>query len=141
MFDKILLPTDGSEFSEHEVERATKALSDDGEIIILSVAGKLSATTPFQRKKDIEQMNKGFLKEANDNVERMAKLFDDSVNVRKMVKTGIPAETIVGVANEEDVDLIIIAASGKSGLHKFFIGSVAAKVLNTAEKDVLLIHN
>ena len=141
MFNKILLPTDGSEFSEREVERATKALADDGEIIILSVAGKLAATTPFQRKKNIDQMNEGFLKEAHQNVERMAKRFDDSVNVRTMVVTGIPAETIIDVAEKEDVDLIIIAASGKSGIHRFFSGSVAEKVLKSSERDVLLIHN
>ena len=141
MFDKILLPTDGSEFSEHEVERAIKALSDDGEIIILSVAVKLSATTPFQSKKNIARMNDGFLKEAEENVNHMAAKFDNRVNVRKMVLTGIPSDTIVEVAEKEDVDLIIIAASGKSGLHKFFIGSVAEKVLKSTERDVLLIHN
>lgn len=141
MFDKILLPTDGSEFSEYEVERAIKALSDDGEIIILSVASKLEATTPFQRKKNIESLNEEFLKEAHENVDRMAKRFDEHVNVRKLVITGIPADTIVKVADDEDVDLIIISASGKSGLHKFFIGSVAEKVLRKTEKDVLLVHN
>ena len=141
MFDKILLPTDGSEFSEHEVERAIKALSDDGEIIILSVASKLEPTTPFQKRKDIEKLNKGFLKEAHENVDNMAKRFDEEVNVKKMVITGLPAETIVQVAEDEDVDLIIIAASGKSGLHRFFIGSVAEKVLKSTERDVLLIHN
>lgn len=141
MFDKILLPTDGSEFSENEVERATKALADGGEIIILSVASKLAATTPFQSKKNIARMNEGFLKEAHENVDRMAKRFDDDVNVRKMVITGLPADTIVDVAEKEDVDLIIIAASGRSGLHKFFIGSVAEKVLKSTERDVLLVHN
>ncbi len=141
MFDKILLPTDGSEFSEHEVERATKALSDVGEIIILAVASKLEPTTPFQKRKNIENLNKGFLKEAHENVDHMAKRFDEDVNVKKMVVTGSPAETIVQVAEDEDVDLIIIAASGKSGLHRFFIGSVAEKVLKSTERDVLLIHN
>lgn len=141
MFDKILLPTDGSEFSENEVERAIKALSDDGEIIILSVASKLSATTPFQSKKTIARMNAGFLKEAQENVDRMASRFDERVNVRKMVVKGIPSDVIVDVAEKEDVDLIIIAASGKSGLHRFFIGSVAEKVLKSTERDVLLIHN
>lgn len=141
MFDKILLPTDGSEFSEHEVERAIKILSDDGEIIILSVAAKLEATTPFQRKKDVDKMNKGFLEEAHSNVNRMARRFDKRVKVKRMVVTGIPSDTIVDVAEKEDVDLIIIASSGKSGLHRFFIGSVAEKVLKSTERDVLLIHN
>jgi nucleotide-binding universal stress UspA family protein len=141
MFDKILLPTDGSEFSEHEVERAIKALSEDGEIIILSVAPQLEATTPFQSRKNVDRMNKGFLEEAQANVDHMAERFDKHVNVKKMVVKGIPSETIVDVAEKEDVDLIIIAASGKSGLHRFFIGSVADKVLKSTERDVLLIHN
>lgn len=141
MFDKILLPTDGSEFSEHEVERAIKALSDDGEIIILSVASKLEATTPFQRKEKIETLNEGFLKEAHENVDSMAKHFDGHVNIRKMVVTGAPADTIIEVSEDEDVDLIIISSSGKSGLHKFFIGSVAERVLRRSSKDVLLVHN
>ena len=71
----------------------------------------------------------------------MAKRFDGHVNVTKMVVVGIPADTIVKIAEDEDVDLIIISASGKSGLHKFFIGSVAEKVLRKSNKDVLLIHN
>ena len=58
-----------------------------------------------------------------------------------MVKVGFPAEVINDVAEKENVDLIIISASGKSGLHRFFIGSVAEKVLKTTEIDTLLIHN
>jgi nucleotide-binding universal stress UspA family protein len=58
-----------------------------------------------------------------------------------MVRTGFPAETINKVVEEEGVDLIVISASGKSGLQKFVIGSVAEKVLKTADIDVLLIHN
>lgn len=141
MFDKILLPTDGSEFSEHEVQRAIKLLADGGEIIVLSVASKIQANTPFHNKKNVDRMNKEFKKEAQSNVDRMARRFDEHVNVRKLVIAGIPSETIIKVADKEDVDLIIIAASGKSGLHKFFIGSVAERVLKGTEKDVLLIHN
>ena len=141
MFDKILLPTDGSEFSEHEVQRAIKLLADDGEILILSVASKIQANTPFHNKKNVERMNKEFKNEAQSNVDRMARRFDEHVNVRKLVIAGIPSETIINVAEKEDVDLIIIAASGKSGLQKFFIGSVAERVLKGTEKDVLLIHN
>ena len=71
----------------------------------------------------------------------MRKLFDDNLNVKTIVKTGFPAETINEVAEEEGADLIVISASGKSGLHKFIIGSVAEKVLKTADIDVLLVHN
>lgn len=71
----------------------------------------------------------------------MEKMFDSSLNVKSMVKVGFPAETINEVAEEEGADLIVISASGKSGIHRFIIGSVAEKVLKTADIDVLLIHN
>ena len=38
MYDKVLLPTDGSEYSEEEISRVKKVLNPNGEIIILSVA-------------------------------------------------------------------------------------------------------
>ena len=141
MYKKILLPTDGSGYSDEEVERATKLIADDGEVIILSVAGKLTSSA-FQSRSNVRKINKGLLKEAQENVKCMKKLFDgNNVNVRTMVKVGFPAETIIKVADEEEADLIIISSSGKSGLHRFILGSVTEKVLKNAEIDVLLIHN
>jgi nucleotide-binding universal stress UspA family protein len=140
VYKKILLPTDGSTYADDEVERATKLLGDDGEIIILSVAGKLTSSA-FQSRSNVRKINKGLVKEAEDAVNKMIKKFPDDIKVTPLVEVGFPAETINEVAEREDVDLIIISASGKSGLHRFFIGSVAEKVLKTTEIDTLLIHN
>ncbi|WP_297982142.1 universal stress protein [uncultured Methanobrevibacter sp.] len=140
MYKKILLPTDGSEYSVREIERASKLLAEGGEIIILSVATQLRKTT-FQRSKDIEKANQESYDEAKDYVKSMKDAFDDSINVSTVVEVGFPSESILKVAEEEDVDLIIIASSGRSGIHRFVIGSVAEKVLKNADMDVLLIHN
>ncbi len=140
MYKKILLPTDGSGYAEQEVDRVTQLIADGGEIIVLSVAGKLTSSA-FQSRRHVRRVNEGLKKEAEESVEKMKNLFDDNLNVRTIVKTGFPAETINKVAEEEGVELIVISASGKSGLKRFFIGSVAEKVLKTAEIDVLLVHN
>lgn len=140
MYKKIILPTDGSEYSNREILRATKLLAEDGEVIILSVATELRKTA-FQRSKDIDRANKESIQEAKEYVAAMKKGFDDSVNVRTKVVVGFPAEAINQVAEEEGADLIIIASSGKSGLHRFVIGSVAEKVLKDSEIDVLLVHD
>ena len=140
MYKKILLTTDGSTYADHEVERDEKLISDDGEIIILSVAGKLTSSA-FQSRKKVRKVNEKLKKDAQKYVNGMAEKFDDSLNVKKMVVTGFPAETIKEVAQQEDVDLIVISSSGKSGIHKFVIGSVAEKVLKDSEVDVLLVHN
>ena len=140
MYKKILLPTDGSTYADQEVERVEKLIADDGEIIILSVAGRLTSSA-FQSRKKVRKVNEKLKKDAQRFVDNMASKFDDSYNVKKMVVTGFPAETIKQVSEEEDVDLIIISSSGKSGSHKFVIGSVAEKVLKDSEIDVLLVHN
>ncbi len=140
MFKRILLPTDGSGYADQEIDRVTKLIADDGEIIILSVAGKLTSSA-FQSRKNVRKVNKGMLEEAKECVALMKAKFPKGYNIRTMVKTGFPAETINQVAVDEDVELIVISSSGKSGLHRFILGSVAEKVLKTAETDVLLVHN
>lgn len=140
MYDKILLPTDGSGYADEEIDRVTKLIADDGEIIVLSVAGKLTSSA-FQSRKHVKKVNAGLLKEAEDAVKNMVAKFPEGYNVKPMVRTGFAAEKINEVADEEGVELIVISASGKSGLHRFIIGSVAEEVLKTSEIDVLLIHN
>ena len=140
MYKKIILPTDGSEYSAREILRASKLLADDGEVIVLSVATEIRKTA-FQRSKDIDKLNMESIEEAEQYVKEMKDAFDDSINVRTKVVVGFPAESINQVAEEEGADLIIIASSGKSGLHRFVIGSVAEKVLKDSEIDVLLVHD
>lgn len=140
MYKKILLPTDGSTYADQAVERVTKLIADDGEIIVLSVAGKLTSSA-FQSRKKVKKVNERMKKEAEVAVKNMVAKFDDSLNVKPMVRTGFPAETINEVVSEEDVELIVITSSGKSGLHRFILGSVTEKVLKTADIDVLLVHN
>ena len=140
MYKKILLPTDGSSYADQEVERVEKLISDDGEIIVLSVAGKLTSSA-FQSRKKVRKVNEKLKRDAHKYVDQMASKFDDDLNVKKMVLTGFPAETIKKVTEDEGVDLIVISASGKGGLHRFVIGSVAEKVLKNSEVDVLLVHN
>ena len=140
MYKKILLPTDGSGYAEQEVDRVSKLISDDGEIIVLSVAGKLTSSA-FQRRKNVKKTNEVLKKDAEEAVIKMKDLFDDSLNVKTMVRTGFAAEEITKVAKEEGVELIVISSSGKSGLHKFMLGSVTERVLKTADIDVLLVHN
>lgn len=140
MYKKILLPTDGSTYADQEVERVENLISEDGEIIILSVAGRLTSSA-FQSRRKVRKVNEKLKKDAQRFVDNMAAKFDDDLNVTKMVLTGFPAETIKEVADNEGVDLIVISASGKSGIHRFVLGSVAEKVLKNSDVDVLLVHN
>ena len=140
MYKKILLPTDGSTYADQEVERVKKILAEDGEVIVLSVAGLLTSSA-FQSRKKVKKVNDKLKKDAQRYVDNMAAKFDDDVKVTKMVVRGFAAEKIIEVANQEGVDMIIISATGKSGLHRFVLGSVTEEVLKNSDVDVLLVHN
>ena len=138
MYKKILVPTDGSEAAEKEVEKVGDLVTEDGEIIILSVAQELTPHQ-FQNKDAIDKLNQSFVDEANFNVDKMKDKFDSNLNITTKVAIGFPADSIVEVAENEGVDLIAIASSGKGRVTKFFIGSVAEKVIHSFKGDVLLV--
>jgi len=59
--------------------------------------------------------------------------------VRTVVRSGRPAEEIVGCARAERVDLIAMSTHGRSGLQRALLGSVAQAVLRSTRLPVLLV--
>ena len=141
MYKKALITTDGSESSKNEITKILNVIDqNDGELIILSVADKV-VSHHFQRQKHVDRLNEDLLKEAEYNVNDMKKNIPiDTIPIKTRVGQGHPADVIVEVSQEEDVDLIIIARSGRSNINKFFLGSVAEKVVKNSSIDVLLIN-
>ena len=80
MYKKILLPTDGSTYADQEVERVKKILAEDGEVIVLSVAGLLTSSA-FQSRKKVKKVNDKLKKDAQRYVDNMAAKFDDIMKV------------------------------------------------------------
>jgi nucleotide-binding universal stress UspA family protein len=64
---------------------------------------------------------------------------DQGVKTRAVVRFGRPAAEIVAAARDEQVDLIIMATHGRSGL-KHLVGSVTEKVVRLATRPVLVTH-
>ena len=56
------------------------------------------------------------------------------------VVIGHPAEEILRYADEKDVDLILIATHGRSGVKRWTMGSVADKVLRSSRVPVWLVR-
>ncbi|WP_088007774.1 universal stress protein [Indiicoccus explosivorum] len=66
-------------------------------------------------------------------------LQDQHVKGEVLAVEGDPAKTISAFADEQQIDLLIVGNSGKSGLQKFFVGSVSEKVLKEAPCSVLIV--
>ena len=89
---------------------------------------------------EVKQLNEMLKERSEENLKEFDKLNENDVKINHVVREGSPAKVILEVASEEDVDLIVMGSSGKSGFDRFIMGSVADKVVNSAKCAVLVVH-
>lgn len=64
-----------------------------------------------------------------------------AIGFRAVVESGYPPDHIVAIASREDADQIVIGSHGRTGLQRFFLGSVAERVLRSADRPVLIVKH
>ena len=62
------------------------------------------------------------------------------VRARPMLLRGVPHEAIRRAARARRADLVVLGTHGRTGAARFFIGSVAARVVATAPCPVLTVR-
>lgn len=67
-------------------------------------------------------------------------LRDKGIRVETAVRFGAAAAAIIGYARLSDVDLIVMATHGRTGLARLIYGSVAGRVLASGVRPVLLVR-
>ncbi len=148
MYQKIMVPLDGSDLAEcvlPHVETIARGCSAV-EIVLLRVCDAPSILADYPEGKGkswerhVERMTTNAEQQCNiylGDVEKQ--LRDQGFNVRIESRLGKPAEEIVDFANKNEVDLIIMASHGRSGVSRWAYGSVADKVLRSTCVPVLLV--
>jgi nucleotide-binding universal stress UspA family protein len=137
---KILLATDGSEYSEAAAKFLTGLnFSPDDEISILHVISWVPIVSEWGAFYDN-------FKEIRDEV--VPKILDSTANVLKPVNAkisasseeGYPDKVIVDTSAESGADLIVMGARGIRGIGSHIIGSVTKLVAINSHKPVLIIN-
>ena len=136
MYDRILVPTDGSVGSAHVALQAIDLAETYGATIhVLHVVDE-----------SVRALVAGFGDEAafedrgREAVERVAKMArHHGIDVETAVESGDPAERIVDYADEIDADLIVLGTHGRSGVTRRLIGSVAENVVRQANPPVMTV--
>lgn len=111
----------------------------EGNTLMTAMLGDAEMSTLKETVKDTEH------KEALDrNAEKVltfckTKLIHSGLgSMRTIVREGDPSEEILRVAEEEDVDLIIVGCSGKSRLRRYISGCASREVEKKAKVPVLI---
>ena len=142
-FKKILCPTDFSEPSYEAIKTAGElAFHFGSELCLLHVVspvpmvpigGELSVFNVSLYEQELEDSSKRTLEEIVNHLEWK------ELKTRLIALRGNPADEIVRIAEEEKVDLIVIATRGRTGLDRLIFGSVAEKVVRLAKCPVLIV--
>jgi len=124
-FERILIATDGSVYSQIAAAEAIGTAKRFGsELIIVSVA---------KRDKNIPYAEES-VKMVKEAAER------EGVKIQTVVAKGEPFAQIVDVANKNTAGLIVMGTYGKTGIEKFFMGSVTERVIGTSARPVMVVR-
>jgi len=90
---------------------------------------------------DVPLYEKELLESSKKSLEELIKehISRELTVVHPRVVLGRPATEIVAVAQEENVDLIVVATHGRTGLQRLVLGSVAERVARSASNCPVLI--
>ncbi len=139
-FLKLLVTLDGSNFAERVLPYARASSRLESEVLLLTVPQVPEAHQYGALVEEIQKLREQAELQAHQYLEQVAEsLRKHGVQARVIVKGARPAETIVSVAEEEQVDVVMLATHGRGGLDRLFVGSVADKVVQQAPCPVFLV--
>ncbi|WP_311171101.1 universal stress protein [Halobellus ordinarius] len=142
MYDRILVPTDGSECADRAVEHAIDlAAQYDAELRVLSVidARDVSHSAPAI---SVDQVEDTLRERAESVVEAVAdRAAEAGVDVETAVEPGIPDDVITEYAGENDCDLVVMGTHGRTGLERYLLGSVTERTVRRSPVPVLTVRD
>jgi nucleotide-binding universal stress UspA family protein len=148
MYQKILLPTDGSKFAEKAAKHAIWIASRSGaEIIVLNVI-ETSSLVGLPAEDLIVRIKEMLKEEGRRSLERISEMVTESekefkiedIKITLKTEEGSPSDSILKTIDNENVDLVVMGTSGKHGLDRFLLGSVTEKVVRSAKCPILAVH-
>jgi nucleotide-binding universal stress UspA family protein len=139
---KILCAVDFSEVSPMVANYArVLAKAFEAEVILLYSAPSLDQYVSFHvPPHSIETFVGEIVSGAEQNMDAFIAQYLPDMSVTGRVVSGYAAEEIIRCANEEKVDLIIMGTHGRKGIDRILFGSVAEKVVKSANCPVLTLR-
>lgn len=140
---KVLVPIDFSDYSKNSLKYAVNFVNTFGaDLYLIYVVEPVIYPPDFSMGQiAIPSVDLEMDKRAVEELQKLAKKeIPAEVKVQTIVKTGKPFIEIIETASEQDIDLIIIATHGHTGVEHILFGSTAEKVVRKAPCPVLTLR-
>ena len=145
----ILWPTDGSESSSIALQAAVEiAQKFNADLYALQIVPPVpplavgaSGYTPVAiHGFDVPLYQQELFKSTENQLSQtVTEKIPDEIKVISEVKVGYPADVIREFAQEKNIDLIVMATHGRTGLSRLMIGSVTEKTIRESNIPTLTI--
>jgi nucleotide-binding universal stress UspA family protein len=138
MYEKILVPLDGSDLAEIALPYAEVLAGALGcEITLIHVSESADEKYENMHQLYVEKI----VEATRQGAERCRKnKRAKKIKVSSVHLTGHVAEQIVDYADKENIGLIVMTTHGRSGIRRWILGNVAAKVVRATDKPIALIR-
>ena len=144
MASRILVPLDGSSLAKQALPCAVTLAQGLGAELVLLRAVWIPPDLLEMLDESTVKLNAIVAQletEAHDYLEALVEqLRDVGLDARHDVRRGPAAETILDYAGQANVDQIVMATHGYTGIKRWTHGSVAERVLQTARVPLLLVR-
>ncbi len=139
IFQKILVPLDGSVHSGRALEASIELAKKHGSKVSLFTVYSLTGAAGPGRETYLMMVER-----ARDSCRRIlaeaeAKVKSEGIEVDTQFKEGDAVQEIVKKSKEGEFDLIVMGARGLSTIKKILIGSVSEGVIKRASCPVLIV--
>ncbi len=138
--NKILVPTDGSEPSHRAAEFAIAlAKNFNAEIIAVYVIDRfiIEEVSKVHERRELEKEIKSKAERTLNYVVKSAEM--EGLRASSVILEGPPYDQIVRQAEALNVDVIVMGTTGRRGMERILIGSVAERVIEYAPCPVIVV--
>lgn len=147
MYERILVPTDGSKVAQAAVEQAVDIAEKYGAEVHALFIADVDAVAYGLGTEQVDRIRQG-------NFRGMTDLREDAEEATGYVKEqseargltaverhagGRPPDVIADYAEENDIDLIVMGSHGRSGVRRALLGSVTERTLRSTRVPVLVV--
>ena len=153
MYTKIMVPLDGSELAECVLPHVETFIAGCQvsaivfvrviEVTSLAVGGSYATNEVAfkQIQANAERIEEESKSSAAEYLKEVVnRLIQDGVKVQTEVIVGKVADTLVDYTEANNIDLILIATHGRSGIRRWVRGSIADRILRASRVPVLMVR-
>lgn len=143
MFHRIVVATDFSECAQEAWAVARRIATAPGSELVLTHVltevplygeGLFNIETARKAREGARNWAEGTLETW------VGKARAEGLDARAALRTGVPHREIVALAQDERADLVVIGTTGRAGLNRALLGSVADRVVRLAPCPVLTVR-